>query len=152
MLAVLIVGGCCTLFVQKPVPARRITCITNVKEVCLAAAMYAEDYDARLPNATRWIDLTLPYLKDEAAYRCPEVKRHPTDDYGYAFNWSLSLKPLQSLKAPGRTPLIYDTDLLYRNACAPGLIGLSRPPRHPNGNTIGFLDGHVRSMPLDRSP
>lgn len=104
------------------------------------------------------MDVTTTYLeggdrameveKIEDIYRCPVVLKSRPGGYGYAFNRDLSGKALAAFTPEQERdlPLLYDTNDLRRNANASGWLGLSRPPRHKEGNPICYLDGPVRIL------
>ncbi len=71
------------VFAQAREKARAISCISNVKQIGLAAMMYVQDYDETFPTTlymsfengspcliTCWAEI-LPYEKSSAIYKCP---------------------------------------------------------------------------------
>lgn len=74
------------VFASARAQARKATCISNLKQIALSAAMYGEDYDARLlPGWTQrssdltqadytwtWAGLIQPYQKNYAVNQCPD--------------------------------------------------------------------------------
>ena len=125
-------------------PARPVTrCMSQVRQMDLAVLMYAADSDERLPPASSWIGLTLKYLKDEALYHDPEVPG--PNAYGYAFRDSGSLIKWSKVRDPAAFPVIFDSTVLGRNAHSE-LETLPNPGRHNGRNSIGYLDGHAKSV------
>lgn len=116
------------------------TCEYNVKQLMLGVAMYSEDYDQTLPTDT-WQKALLPYVKQTSYFDCPAVVRNGGTD-GYAINQSLAGTLTSHVEKPEDAPFIFDSDVPGPNAEA--LINdLPNPPRHAEGNTVGYLDGHV---------
>jgi prepilin-type N-terminal cleavage/methylation domain-containing protein/prepilin-type processing-associated H-X9-DG protein len=68
------------VFAQAREKARQATCVSNLKQLGLALAMYAQDSDERMmpaqSGAARWPQLLAPYVKLRAFVLCP------TADYG----------------------------------------------------------------------
>ncbi len=136
------------LITSRAIPARVVTCAGNEKQMGLCLLMYAEDYDGRLPRASEWMDMTLPYVKNKGVFRCPErIPSQPTD-FGYAFNASLSMQMLPAVKSPDKAVMFYDATNLRWNFNAPGRTGVANPPRHKGGDYFGFADGHVKWQSL----
>jgi len=132
-----------------PVPlhvAKSAACMSNLKQLALAADSYAGDNDGRLPPRDKWLDEVVPYgnLKH---LQCPELKEG--EGVGYAFNSRLDSAKRTAISSPARTPLFYDSTNLARNASDP-VTSLPRKPRHQGRfNIVAFADGHARSV---RSP
>ncbi len=71
------------VFARAREKARQASCLSNVKQMGLAALMYAQDYDEmvvpgeiRIPGAQRWMGeggLLLPYVKNVQIFRCPSA-------------------------------------------------------------------------------
>ncbi len=164
----LILGGGCVVFVipaiailaailfpvfaQARQKARQTTCMANLKQMGLAAQMYAQDYNGKLPRGVNWMDATSTYVKDrENVYRCPGAPRSGAG-HGYAFDSRLSGKVVTKRQAPERTMLLYDSSNLSRNASDPGTSLPLDPPRHVGGNNVGYTDGHVRWLRASPAP
>jgi prepilin-type N-terminal cleavage/methylation domain-containing protein/prepilin-type processing-associated H-X9-DG protein len=92
------------VFAQARSKARQASCLSNQKQVGLAIAMYAQDYDEVLPGNEHpgagasqplgwmqpfdpaspityrvWAREILPYVKNMAVFRCPETKPRSSD-------------------------------------------------------------------------
>ena len=76
------------VFAQAREKARQTSCLSNVKQLGLAAMMYVQDYDEKLvpswigngpswnaaigwPGDQRWQDILFPYTKNLQMYNCP---------------------------------------------------------------------------------
>lgn len=67
------------VFAQAREKARAISCVSNLKQLGTAIAMYAQDYDETYPigGANGWWQGTWtlniqPYIKNEQVFRCPD--------------------------------------------------------------------------------
>ena len=106
------------VFAQAREKARAISCLSNMKQMGLAFAMYVQDNDETTPtiHGGNWIDgvdrateyLTLyPYIKNVDVWRCPSagsegdgwldsaadalgVPRAGTHKFNYGYNWGRS--------------------------------------------------------------
>lgn len=116
--------------------------MADLKQLCLAAQMYASDWDSYLPPADKWCDTLYPYVQNEGIFHCPAV---PLDEYGYAFNKNLDGISLEDIQFPTQTVVFFESTLGTRNATGTG-ESLPDPPRYPEGNIFGFADGHVQQI------
>src|ERR1044071_10139245 len=81
-----ILGIVMPLGVNERIPAKRTTCLSNVKQIALGLSMYSDEYDDYLPPAAVWANACLPELKNVDVMRCPGLASNPGDDvYGHAF-------------------------------------------------------------------
>ena len=121
--------------------------ISNIKQLGVGTLIYAADYDDRLPIADQWVDLLMPYTKNENLFRSPEVIKQDPTGYGIAFRKEFSAKPPKYFDDPARQVLMFDSTILSRNANS-GLETLPNPGRHKSrpepGNVFGFVDTHVK--------
>lgn len=118
--------------------ARRSSCQSNLKQIASGLAMYAQDYDEKLPPAKSWVDVLWPYVKSEEIFTCPSVT--DAKGYGYAYNSKLSNKFVEILPSTSETVSVFETSILKRNA-----YGMGENPafRHEGGANYCFADGHV---------
>jgi len=90
------------VFARARESARRASCLSNLKQLGLAAMMYVQDYDEHYPrslirgiNQTPpngywwlaagywvWPQTLFPYYKDAQVFQCPSAPRTPTDTAG----------------------------------------------------------------------
>jgi prepilin-type processing-associated H-X9-DG protein len=113
-------------------------CRTNLKMLCLALLMYSSDYDGPFPIASQWCDSVYPYLKNEKVFCCPAASA----GYGYSLNRGLDRSHLKAVYSPATTVMVFDSSAGAKNASDLGQ-SLCRPPRHPDGNNFGYVDGHA---------
>jgi hypothetical protein len=124
--------------------------VSRLKQCGLSLAMYAGDFDDRLPLADTWMDAAYPYSKSNEIYKDPTVHDSKPDDYGYAHFLPLSGRDVAKLAEPEAVPLLFQSTLLVRNATG-GLDTLPNPPRvQPRSgvqkNHVAFLDTHVEAF------
>ena len=115
-------------------------CLNNLKQMALGAMMYIDDHDGKLPDANKWVDQLMPYLKNEAIFKCPSA---PELECGYAMNAVLSGVHLKELQRPSEMVIFFDSHLGTRNATG-GREAVCDPGRHNNGNCYAYADGHVK--------
>src|SRR5579885_2852351 len=118
-------------------------CLHNVKQLMLGVQMYSEDYDQVLPLET-WQQGITPYVKSTNLFDCPTKVRAGAKG-GYGFNQELVGSATAKVAKPEDAPVIFDADETSPNNVAP-LSALPNPQRHPLGNSVGYLDGHVASI------
>ena len=86
------------VFARARENARRTSCLSNLKQIGLAALQYNQDYDDYMPLTlmdsffsdgtvrSTWVETTQPYIKSSQVYRCPSDTDSswdtPTSVYG----------------------------------------------------------------------
>jgi len=124
--------------------ARALTCMNNLKQITVAAHMYAMDRENRLPPPDSWPEKLLPYMGSEDLLNDPS---DPAAGRAVAMNAALDDMRLDAVRDAGRTVLFF--------ACAPGAPPAGGPellppePRYRGGHIIAFCDGHVERVPPD---
>jgi len=136
------------IFMQEKGPSPGSRCLSNAKILGLGLKLYQEDYDDHFPQASEWMDATLPYVKDKVRYHCPSLDNSHADDFGYAFNSSLSLQRLDRHASPEKVVMLYDASDLHWNAHAPNRSGAANPPRHHGKDIFAYADGHAKIQSL----
>jgi prepilin-type processing-associated H-X9-DG protein len=154
--------------------ARRVTCMSNVRQIALAHLIYVQDYDERFvnwwtPGPERpapferfafWTEFLRPYLRSEAVLRCrstiPPVPPLPgmiLTDYALC-TWGpdgdgASSRPYWRWPGPPLT-LAAVSRLSEAMSITDGFTTTSRcranVARHRGRLIAGFLDGHARPM------
>lgn len=128
-------------FIHAREMARQANCLNNVRELYIAAQLYADDHDDCFPIAETWNDSLKPYLKNPDAFICPVVE---SKEPSYAINNQLTGFREGDVQMAADTVVLFES--IPGNNRSGGPESLLSSPRHPQGNTIGFVDGHVKSV------
>jgi prepilin-type N-terminal cleavage/methylation domain-containing protein/prepilin-type processing-associated H-X9-DG protein len=155
-------------FSRARAKARQAACASNIRQVGMALAMYADDYDGLLPPATTkvpgghfstpwqgpldvvWWDLALPYVRNEAVLHCPSA---PPYLPAYHINANLTFVQPGPLDAPTDSST---TILLFEHTVPTGPGGgiiipaasfvsasAGDPFYHFGKMNVCFADGHI---------
>ena len=119
--------------------AQSIQCMNNVKQLALAAMIYANDHDGRMPEAQKWCDQLQPNLGSRGVLLCPAGNQ--SDRCHYAFNAELSGAELNRIGSPAQTVLFVESAGGWNKSGGAEL--LVQPRRHGQAVVVGFADGHV---------
>jgi prepilin-type processing-associated H-X9-DG protein len=146
------------VFARARAKAEQASCMANIKQLMLAEAMYATDYDNRLPSAGDWPQKLYPDYKNDMILLCPADKRpdkqksadKPTS---YTMSDALGGLGMETLRDPQNLGVLFDGTQLY------GLTGAA-DYRHNDGLNVGYADGHARwlnqeafaTVPLQPTP
>jgi prepilin-type N-terminal cleavage/methylation domain-containing protein/prepilin-type processing-associated H-X9-DG protein len=154
--------------------ARTISCLNNLKQMGLAAHLYADDYEDSLPlsshsgAAVRWMKTLEPYVGTNMVYRCP-MDRQPTRLSSYCINDFLTPKPygashlnfsrVTSVPNPSDTFYFAEADegftgsdhFHFADASSGGyepevFAGSVAVARHLGGANYLFVDGHAETV------
>jgi prepilin-type processing-associated H-X9-DG protein len=125
--------------------AQGIMCMNNMKQLVLAARIYASDHKDRLPEAADWCDALVEQAGNENVFKCPAG--HDGQRSHYAMNDKLSGAVVDKV-APD-TVLFFESDGGW-NATGNRDI-LLQNPRHRRTFTVGFTDGHVEMVTKARA-
>ena len=137
--------------------ARRSICKSNLKQIGLAFAQYAHDYDDKFPltsTAQGWVGALQPYAKSGALFRCPsETTRGDENLTDYWFNRRLANVKTKNIENAQLTFLLGDGEAsddanVSLQLLPPRWIENENSPahRHLDGANYGFADGHVKWM------
>jgi prepilin-type processing-associated H-X9-DG protein len=108
-------------------------CVAYVRRLITAIRKYADDHAGYLPDGKTWVS-EIP-VKDPAM-----LSAGPRYQNAYAMNAELSGRKLAGIKNQEKTVLIFECDSSIGQGTEKDL---AKSFRHPDGNTYGFLDGHV---------
>jgi len=143
---IVILGGILfPVFESAKSSPRRMSCLSNMKQLDMGLLFYQNDNNDFMPKAAKWADSAHPYIEFESVYRCPAI-RPEKDAFGHAFYSPMSEKKTAKLPNPAGVPILFDSTDLSWNANGP--LSLIPPAgRHPGGiSVVAFLDGHARSF------
>jgi hypothetical protein len=134
----------------------RTLCMSRLAKVSQAQLLYAEDHAGRLPPAPVWMDVTWTYAASkppeedsESVFRCPVISSMREGGYGYALNLMVAERPLSEFEKPSAVELVFDSQVLVKNAAGMPQDFFPAGPRHGEDDLffIAFLDGKVRTYP-----
>ncbi len=157
------------VFARAKAKGQQTVCLSNVKQLGLAVAMYAQEYDDYLPPAITgeadwsefWtvIELIEPYTKNQQINLCPVDGQGEVDfsafpglsrySYGWnkkAFAWRVPGMPpeevvlLTSIPHPSMTTAYFDGLLKIEGQAYIVLTAL----RHQDGANVCFMDSHAK--------
>lgn len=127
--------------------AQRVVCATNMHELSTAMVVYMDDYDDRFPTPDQWCDL----LMNEAcvspeSFCCP---LDPPGSFSYAMNENLyDLEPGRF--PPAQMVAIFEANLGRNGVGGSEDLVLRHDQTGRSGCNIGFVDGHVEFVTVDR--
>jgi prepilin-type processing-associated H-X9-DG protein len=130
--------------------AQSIQCVNNLKQLSLAARIYAGDNGEHFPTATNWCDALKPFVGDSArVYKCAAADSTDTCDYGI----NVQVAGLDSKSVNPQTVLFFESKNGWNLSGGSEMV--INPPRHRTGPrnqnvNIAFADGHVEQVRLDR--
>ena len=148
--------------------ARRIRCASNLKQILLAAGIYADENNDRFPaqpgdgvavsaaggDGRNYYDLLMPSASNPDVWVCPSADQGPGRLLGYHMNGLIiTTNGLQTsaIAEPSHTLLIAETgyrrlyDQAYLRPDHDAAYLYDRPQRnHSGGSNAGFVDGHVK--------
>lgn len=135
-------------FGSNGVPAVRTKCLSNIKQIGTAMAIYEVDYDNRTP-ARSWAPELQPYLKSVAVETCPAVAKTKLN-HGYALN--LAMLDVSSIKLanPATDVAFFETDALGRGVVAN--LAARNEDRHDGKSCVGYMDTHAKVITKGTKP
>jgi prepilin-type N-terminal cleavage/methylation domain-containing protein len=158
------------VFAQAREKARQTACLSNMRQMGLGVAMYAQDYEERLPLAAtlvppasylNWHHLVEPYVRNRQIWVCPSTDLPIKDIFGglvchYGWNayylnqgvdptnvFSLNNAPgiaLAAVQEPARTLLLADTRGIVGKQPANHLSTYVLPPSQLDADFWGRPD------------
>lgn len=112
--------------------ARRTVCLSNLKQVEVAALMFVQDSDEKLAiRADSFKKALMPYSKNEGIFHCPSDH---SGQVSYAFNARLQGVKQAAIRRPAETVMFYEGH------------GGRLDFRHDGKACVGFADGHVKML------
>ncbi len=106
------------------------SCLNNMKQLCLAALMYAQDWNMVLPTED-WPEQLYPYIKNRQIFVCPSRPELPV---AYA-----------NIIRQSETVMFFESTIVD-DAPTGGVEAAPEEPIHGDFVTVGCADGHVKMM------
>ncbi len=123
------------VFARAREKARQSTCMSNQRQIAMAAHMYAMDHNTTMPpKETFWSDIKI----GNEVLICPSLGKNVTNGYGY--NAAMDNSSLGSISDPSATVLTGDALPSVKNILNTS-VDLGTP--HSNGFLVSGVDGHV---------
>ncbi len=139
------------VFARAREKAQQTMCLSNARQLSSAMMMYQSDWDTSYPLASNWNESLRQYARPTKSsantamgppWVCPAAKDKNLPSY--AINDKLSGLRAAQVNSMADTVGIYESEPGKDLANGPTLF--PSPPRHRQGNTVGFADGHVTSV------
>lgn len=128
------------VFAQAREQARKISCLSNIRQVNTAASMYAQDYDERLMSSwlaypdpmvgTYWTVFIQPYVKNKRLLYCPSARDgwgdyDPVNNGSYGLNhdnlgWDTLTIKLADIAKPSQTIYFQEVGGAWDNTWSAG--------------------------------
>jgi len=147
------------VFAKAREKARQSSCSSNLKQLTIAMAQYAQDYDEVLhlhrntASTYGWPDMVSPYIKNQQVFVCPSsnngvVRVGPSPNIGTHYGWNWTYlgsdtwgRALAEITKPAET-IAYGDSISYVISYYQYAY---RPLKwHNEGTNLGFVDGHVK--------
>jgi len=119
--------------------ARRTVCVANIKQLAVAAIIFAQQHDGKLTfPAAGYKESLMPYTKSALAFLCPAKEDF---EESYSFNSKLLGIDLEAIAAPAEVVMFYEGK--------DGVLDF----QHTNGlfTTVAFADGHVKLISAEQA-
>lgn len=143
------IGGIVRLVKEATAPAyapeKNKTCPENLRQLYLAAMLYADSWDGMLPPAKSWLTAIKDNVTEDNWLHCPEIGTTEGARFGYAMNTELGGKRVSEIASPEKTPLFFESSDLAANAN--GSVSLAPSPgRHMGRNNVVYADGKTGTL------
>jgi prepilin-type processing-associated H-X9-DG protein len=146
-LAATIGGGAWYGLTEAKGHAQQVMCLNNLKLLCVATINYSVDRKGQFPPADTWPEVLKEgrYISDGGILTCPGKANAGRT---YAMNAKLGGMDISLVRQRGQTVLFFE--------CSPGAppagdrADLPPEPPHTGGWLVGFCDGHVEVVSLNR--
>lgn len=142
-LAVVLMAVVMPAFAKRREKPHAASCHSNLKQIALAASMYALDHDGTFVRLRGWDHALGAYWKNPKVFHCPQDERE--DVLSYAINLRVSGLRIPTVPSEnGKSPdLVFPDDAATTVTFCDG-EGLEVIERHQEGANYAFLDSHVK--------
>ena len=135
------------VFARAREKARQTSCLSNLKQIGLAAMMYAQDYDetvvhyyfwedgAHVPHAQSYVGCLMPYVANEQVWECPTLPgTRASADMAPERNWYPNLRVSYTIAT-------YSSNAMGRAYRYGGLLKLAEVARPAGTIWMGCVRG-----------
>ncbi len=133
------------------------SCLSNIKQICMATLMYVGDYDELMPPGDGpWGETLQPYMKNYQILACP---LEPNYNPGFAMNFWLGGESLSNVDYVAQVVMYGDATVPAAWYLYPDVVEDPDPDDNPDtfGSTVDFrhnndsanfayCDGHAKRM------
>lgn len=119
--------------------AQTIKCTQNLRQLGLAARLYAQNSDDRFPNETNWCDALQAHVGKQDVFYCPAEKSQLC---GFGYNAALSGRAVDEVNS--LTVMFFEIPGGWNVSGGPEQMLHS--PRHGRVINVGFADGSVQQV------
>ena len=134
------------VFAKAREKARQTKCTSNQRQIALAASMYAQESDEKLPTISNfWTGINVA----SAVFVCPSKK---TLTNGYVYSSRLDGKSLGELPSANLCVLTADGATVSAGAANIWYGNADYDFRHDKGIIASFVDGHVEYLKTQSGP
>ncbi len=126
--------------------AQTLQCMNNLKQITLAAHMYADSHGDKFPPAESWCDALQQSGATERTLKCVAAARDSRCDY--AINRQVAGMQLNQIRSPMNTVLFFESDGGWNASSGAEMV--ASPLRHNRTTCVGFVDGHVEVVTEQR--
>ena len=131
-------------FPDGPAFAQQAASQLNLEQISAGIILYANAHDEVMPDAEKWVDEIMPYVKNKEIFR--DYSAPSGEEWSYAYNRTLSHQPLAALEDPAHTVMLYESTSGTKNASDTGQ-SVPHPGRHLGGTDYVTADGHAQWFP-----
>lgn len=118
--------------------------VSNLKQLGLAARMYAVDNKDKYPPADKWCDVLMAYAASEKVYKA----RNDSGPGRCSFAYNAKLSGMDEAKVSPQTVLFFEAESGWN--VSGGMELLLSKPRQPGTYVVGFADGSVQQISASR--
>jgi type II secretory pathway pseudopilin PulG len=124
--------------------AQSISSVSNLKQLGLAARMYANDHGNKFPPAATWCDAIQENVMSPKPYKAPNDTTPGRCSYAY----NAKLSDMAEGKVSPETVMFFEAEAGWNTSG--GIEVLLPRPRQPGTYVIGLADGSVQQIPAAR--
>ncbi|HMS56038.1 MAG TPA: hypothetical protein PKA27_11620 [Fimbriimonadaceae bacterium] len=127
----------------KPI-SQRLSDLTRMKQIGVAAMIYAEDSGSCLPIAANWKAALSPYIKNEFVFKCEHLS-NGVNAYGHVYERSAAGLNVMKTAEPEKQVMCFDGTNIVANAVGDYRTEIDFERGNGAAHVV-FADAHVRKV------